>query len=418
MTVPTVVKQHVLEASTIWWRRRRIVSGARTLFSTMIELDRSIDLHLEGIAEARQIGLELANVALAKSVRLSSIDVAADSFVALSAVALNGDATALHAHVTRAVRQPGGMEAASGLFLWFDSPTVSLAFRHCAQDNLPELRPVLLNVAHAQEWPGADDHTNDAQNHGDNITCEELHAIGNCARGDRLPAVLRTLQDAQRQNESERFFAAARAAVLLGDRRLSVEALHTIGTSSSSSASEATALLAAVLSPVPLQHYLQSLEQLSTKRVTCVAAAGWSGDATYIPWLIGQMRDSDEDVVRAAGEAFRLITGCSLEANKLTKEATSSDRSLLADYALPDEQELKRWWDEHASLYEPGKRYFLGRSLTIGWIKLILQHGEQAHRTMAALHLKLMQADSTFFPTNASASRQLALLSTLTGVSP
>jgi uncharacterized protein (TIGR02270 family) len=135
----------------------------------------------------------------------------------------------------------------------------------------------------------------------------------------------------------------------------------------------------------------------------------------------------DSKTARLAAEAFVNITGLKISrgfdtARPPAVETASNDEPESASVDLdpdeglpwPDAQKIARWWEQQRSNFRPGKRYFLGESVTTKHCIEVLKTGYQRHRLAAAEYLCLLNAGTPLFNIGAPAWRQQRVLARMT----
>ena len=151
--------------------------------------------------------------------------------------------------------------------------------------------------------------------------------------------------------------------------------------------------------------------------------AGMSGDPSYIPWLIKQMKVPK--LAKIAGESFSFITGVDIAYEDLegvlpeeftagpTENSEDEDVAMSADEDLPipDPLLIDQWWKQRQQNFVLGQRYLLGKPINQIQCQLVLRTGKQRHRQAAALELALMQPATLLFETRAVGKRQQKWLS-------
>lgn len=213
-------------------------------------------------------------------------------------------------------------------------------------------------------------------------------------------------------------FWAAWSAVLLGDRLNALDYLKSLALAQGPLQSRAFQL---AMQAMPIADAHAMLQQIARDPVhvrRLIQGAGWCGDPSYVPWLIGQM--ADEVLARAAGEAFGMITGADLEAldleGKTPENAASGpnddpedpdvDRDPDESLPWPDQERVKAWWTQNAPRFSEGTRHFLGAPLTRGQCIDVLKTGYQRQRIAAAYHRCLLNPGTPLFEWRAPAWRQ------------
>jgi uncharacterized protein (TIGR02270 family) len=241
-----------------------------------------------------------------------------------------------------------------------------------------------------------------------------LRAVGECGRIDLLGACMAALDH---DDPSCRYFAA-RSAILLGDRSRSIAALEPFALQAGTGALLGLGLLLKVLDSSAAASLLKVLARDPSNARRLVHGAGMSGDCYYVNWLIGRM--VDQNMARAAGEAFSLLAGADLTALGLERKppqgadfgpnddpqhlnvATDEDEGL----PWPDPEKVQAWWDANQNRFRNGLRYFMGEQPSLAHCTRVLREGYQRQRMAAAEYLCLLQPGTRLLPTSAPAWRQ------------
>jgi uncharacterized protein (TIGR02270 family) len=213
-------------------------------------------------------------------------------------------------------------------------------------------------------------------------------------------------------------YEAARAAALLGERRMSPEVLERIALTAEPWRCSALMLLLKLHALDGANRILGSLPRDVEGIRLLIRGAGAAGDVKYVPWLISQM--NDDKLARLAGEAFSFITGLDLNEHDFyrempeeaetgpTEDADDEDVSLDEDEDLPwpDPAKVDAWWRDNTNRFKQGVRYFVGEPLSPSHCLGVLRHGYQRQRIAAAEWLCLLQPGTPLFNTAAPAWRQ------------
>ncbi|MDQ1829718.1 hypothetical protein [Massilia scottii] len=402
MTNPIILRQHATDVATNWWRRTLQVGTPHTRFHEIFDIDISVDAHLDGLREGGSTAIEIAWIAYEKAVVNRCHDVAADAFVFLAAAFLDNDSGVMIEALNRMTGKPGFAEAIDGIFSWFDSrAAMDLAAEKIVNGDAA-CRTAALKHWHLHQWR-ADEKVNASLFSSMAIPdVATLDAMGRTGQPSLAGLALKALHAAS-PKEPE-FFYAARSAILLGNRTAAVTALQECLLRPGAVQVDAVKFLCAALPLSELQQQLLQLEKYTEYEGLLIQAAGWSGDATYIPWLIAKAADAN--CANLAGEAFRLITGLDLEASQMSQAHGIAGSISGRKYFTPDSDKLGDWWRVNQHRYEHGARLLLGRPISDTWLLQILSVGEQADRELAALHLALLRRGMPHFPTAANAAIQ------------
>jgi len=247
---------------------------------------------------------------------------------------------------------------------------------------------------------------------------EALTTAGRLGRIDLLSNCKSALEGADTQVS----VAAARAALLLGDRDRAIVVLNGHAAAAGPRQVCDFMLVLKAMEPTAALAFLKSLAHDPAQLRLLIRGAGVSGNPHYIPWLIKQM--ADLKLTRLAGEAFSMITGLDLAYidfdTRPPEDAVfgPNDDPADADVAIdeddslpwPDVEKISAWWQAHGARFKPGTRYFVGEPPTIAHCLSVLKTGFQRQRIAAAEYLCLLQPGTPLFNVAAPAWRQERLL--------
>ncbi|MDM5182205.1 hypothetical protein PO883_34110 [Massilia sp. DJPM01] len=414
LSIPVVVRRHATETATRWWRRdSAYLDHPRTTFATLAQYDESIDAHLDGLLVAGNGGLD----ALQKALENDAADLSADIFAALAFAFLSEDEATITSMLARTDALAGKAWALDGLFAWHDSPLIVTALTAHLNEPNPRYRDAALAQCHTHRLSGGDHLSAILTGSGPELVSRALRTAGECGRVDLLAEVRAWLDPARRSDPAIRFWGAWSATMLNGLDEESFSVLQSFVEQGDSHQPLALKLICLSLPHAGVVEYLEKLSPLPLTPELRIKAVGWSGHVGYGNWLIEQMRVPA--LAATAAEAFRMITGFDCErsdtvlASPLGEE--QFDAAIKDGYAYPDADQVAAWWQENQSHYRDDARIFLGRPVSFAWLAEILDHGEQAHRELAALHWPLLKPGSMLLPTRAHSAIQWLRLQQLKG---
>lgn len=377
----------------------------------MSELDQLIDAHLDGLREGGGAGVEQARSAYQTGIERRAPDVSADGFVVLALALLSDDTQTMHTAVSEGVAKPGFADALSGAFSWCMSAAVSRFVEAQLSHPEPALRDAALMQSHIHVATDSAALKKALLESPQASMTVALDAVANCGRIDLLPLILDVLKTVHPNEEI--LFSAAQCALLLGERRQSAPVLQNISLSESPHATDAMKLLCLALPPMDLQGHLQHAESQSVPPSLMIEAAGWSGNPACVAWLIAQMDDTEN--ASLAGEAFCRITGFDAISHDASLNPSDARGGFKSPYPIPDAAKIDQWWQKNLQHYSSNNKYFLGRPLSLEWLKHILLHSGQAQRELASLHRMLSKPGTRRFPTRANAAIQFRHLQNFKG---
>ncbi|NIA00560.1 hypothetical protein [Massilia sp. CCM 8734] len=404
--IPVVVRRHVEEAATRWWRRdSAYIDNSRTRFQILLQYDETIDAHLDGVLVAEQLGLDLIERALA----VNAPDVSAEIFVALAIAYLRADDELIATMATKVANLAGAAWAYEGVFGWFATPHVSEALEAQLASTNSRYRDAALAQCHIHGLTGGAHLLAILDGPSQDLVSRALRTAGECGRIDLIPTVLRWLEPSRESTPAIRFWAAWAATLLGGLNDVVADELRSIVDHGGSNQSAALRLLCLFLPRPQLLTYLQMLSQSAMAPTLVIYAIGWSGDPGFAPWLLEQMRIPP--LAATAAEAFRLITGfdCDSDEGDAIKERPydlPAPKAGEAEYPYPDVGKVSSWWNAYAAHFNGAPRLFLGSPLSFDLLAEVFKRGEQAHREIAALYWVLLRPGSMILPTRAHSAIQ------------
>jgi uncharacterized protein (TIGR02270 family) len=237
--------------------------------------------------------------------------------------------------------------------------------------------------------------------------------------GDRgLTPLLSLCLDGLADDDAVCAFEAARAAVLLGDRRAAPAALDAAASAAGPLRRPAMGLALHVQGMPAVHEALRRLSRDPLDARLLIQCVGIVGDPHFVPWLIERMNDLT--LARPAGEAFSRITGLDLALLDLERKPPENVQAMPADDAAndavavdedeslpwPEPEAIQAWWQAHGQRFASGTRYFMGEPLSSAHCLEVLRSGFQRQRQAAALYLCLLSPGTPFFNTAAPAWRQ------------
>jgi uncharacterized protein (TIGR02270 family) len=383
------------------------ITGGRIRFPELAAFDETIDAHLDGLIEAGKMGFDAVEAELGSE----SPDAAGDTFAALALALLAENPDRFLRVVQKAHTAQDYPTALNGALGWIDTPIV----RTLIEGQQTHLNPLFADAAlahcHTHGFTGGDSLRLALAANDPKTIARAFKTAGECGRLDLLPIIKTWLAERRNADLTSNYYAAW-ASILLGQSAPAVGPLTAIGTQPNPFRIEAVNLLCVALSAKPLRNFLKLLRESPESLSLAIKAAGWSGNAEYVPWLIEQMGDGV--LAQLAGESFRLITGFDYDAAGATvasATAPSDDKSVdaalqISEYPVPNQEYVSDWWQKHQKDFADAPRLLLGKPVTLDWLDTILAEGEQAHRELAALHRVILQPGSTLLPTRANAAIQ------------
>lgn len=405
--VPIVVQQHADEAAALRNTRSYLVAAPHVRLDRLGRLDDRLAAHLDGLAIAGDYGGRLARAALATPG-------VGEAFVATVRAIEDRDAAGLERLLALAEALPEARRGLVSAFGWVSAPSLRGISKALLESFNPFSRQVgLAACAMHQVDPGAAlvAALKDAD---PGLRARALRGAADGARLDLQRACTEAIAD----EDDQCAYEAARASLLLGDRRAAVDALARTASASGPWRARSLDLVLKLCAPADAVALLKPLSQDPATVRLLIRGIGTAGDPHVVPWLIHQMHDLT--LTRLAGESFSLITGLDLAALDLEIsapdhiEAGPSDDAADEEVAMdedeglpwPDPEKIGTWWQSHGNRFIPGTRYFMGQPPSLAHCLTVLKTGFQRQRSAAALYRSLLQPGTPLFNTAAPAWRQ------------
>jgi uncharacterized protein (TIGR02270 family) len=407
--VPIVVQQHAEDAASLRNTRSVLVRAPHVRLPLLHRLDDRLAAHLDGLAVAGPAGREICVAALES---VTSGTVFAAAVLALE----TGDAPLLERLLAVVEAQAQARPGLVSAFGWVPASSLRGITKGLLDSPVPFRREMgLAACAMHQVVPGPALGAALTVAQPSNVAVSVAAVLG---QREHLPSCLR----AAGATDPGQRFAAARAALLLGERELAIRALTALALDDGNCRNAALPLLIKALAPEATHGLLKPLSRNDATSRLLVRSVGIAGDPHYTHWLIQQM--SDPKLTRLAGEAFSTMTGLDLAYLDLDRKPPDGvvsgpgDDPAEADVALdedeslpwPDVDKISAWWHANGARFQPGTRYFVGEPPSVAHCVHVLKHGFQRQRIAAAEYLCLLQPGTPLFNVAAPAWRQERLL--------
>ena len=300
---------------------------------------------------------------------------------------------------------------------WVPYANVANQVSSLQNSSVPVLRYVGIAAAAVNRHdPGSV--LNDALTAEDPRLCARaFKAAGELGRAD----IARFFWPGYTHSESQVRFWSAWAGALLGDLN-SIDILKKLATEPGSYCDVAAGMALRRMDVKERAGWHAELLRSPTAARQAAVGVGVIGDPALLPWLIEQM--ANDELARAAGESFTMITGADLAYLDLerdrpegfesgpTESPDDDDVAMDPDDNLPwpDPKLIEAWWSKRSSEFKAGQRYLIGKPMTPENLQWVLRHGRQRQRAAAALELAIADPKAPLFEVRASAMRQKQIL--------
>lgn len=411
MVLDTVVAEHAVEASFLWDQRRIAVHAPHVSLRALSGLDARLEAHLDGLRVAREAGASVRDG--------EAPDGPGGLFSAVVAALEARNAALMASLLSTASAAPTLTPGLWSGFGWV-SPSMlqgtvrdllasPAAFsRHagiacCALHRIAP-RASLLTAVHDPDSA---------------LRARGIRAAGETGFVELAPICGRAAQS----DEADLRFWGAWSSVVLGSMGEALRVLADAATTDGPHRLRAFHLVLQRMEMTAGHEFLQRLTRTADHPRSLILGSGIIGNPDYVPWLIAQA--AHDQLARAAGEAFSLITGVDLSGAPLGRaqapdsfESGPNDDPADPNVAMdpdeglpwPDPQGISDWWAHNAGRFQRGIRYFMGAPVTREHCIEVLKTGSQRQRILAAQYLCLLEPGTPLFNTSAPAWRQQRLL--------
>lgn len=407
MQIPIVVHQYAEESAALRRVHSQLVRAPHVKLQQLARLHERLRAHLDGLAVAGEYGWACCQAAL-ESPGVGEV------FVATVRALQRNSAPDLERLLALAQALPESRAGVSSAFGWVSAASLQGTARALLSAPEPFRRGIgIVACAMHRAQPGAA--LADAMHDADPpLRAAAFGVAGALGRVDLLPLC----RDACTDDAAASRFAAAAAALLLGDRGVAPESLRAIVSAPGPWRVRAAGLLLRVLALPQAHGVLKALAQEAGLGRLVIQGVGAAGDPLYVPWLIQQMEDPS--LARLAGESFSLITGLDLAHLDLERKPPENaefgpnddpnDDNVAMDeddgLPWPDPEKIGAWWQANGHRFAAGTRYFMGEAPSPAHCLTVLKNGFQRQRMAAAAYLCLMKPGTPLFNTAAPAWRQ------------
>jgi uncharacterized protein (TIGR02270 family) len=414
--IPVVVMQHVEEAAHLRHVRSVLVRAPHVRLLQLGRIDERIAAHLDGVAVAGAYGSSLAQEALAECGK-------GQIFVATVRALEERDMAVLDKVIAIAEAEVACRPGLLSAFAWVSTAALQGIVKPLLEASSPWRQIVGLAACtlHGVD-PGAP--LAQALTHADlNVRTRAVRAAGELGRADLLPDCI----DALRHVHAACRLAAARSALLLGNRLAALQTLRELALQPGDEQLPALALALLAMDTTAARALVRQLAAAGASLRILIKASGWAGDVHTVPWLLKHM--ADDTHARLAGESFSLITGADLAKQDLERQppketpsgpnedADDDNVAMDEDDSLPwpDPVKVQTWWAAHQGQFGADTHLLLGTTPTAGHCLHVLKTGSQRQRFLAAISWVLAQPARPLFNCAAPAWRQHRTLAALIG---
>jgi uncharacterized protein (TIGR02270 family) len=409
--ITELVEEHAEEASFLWLQRAVAVDAPNYSPQQFADLDERLEAHIDGLRVAKGEGWKLAEAGLDNE--------GAEDFFPAGVLAVEAMDGRFADVVDRAEHAPEVVPGLISALGWVGPEFLSGRVKDLllAPSSFQQMLGVAACALHRRDPGSALDTFVDAGAAA--VRSRALRAAGELGRVDLLPHVMTAMTD---RKQDARYWATW-SAVMLGDRRMALEALVSSALKPGVRQMRSLRLALQTMDMERGHELLQQLTGVADVERLRIIGAGLVGHVRYVPWLIEQM--VNPTLARIAAEAFVNITGADFNLDQLeamppadfedgpTDDPADEDVEVPEDVALPwpDVDRVKQWWTKNSARFSSSTRYFLRQPVNEAACTTVLRDGFQRQRVLAAHHLSLLSPGTPLFNTSAPAWRQQRMLS-------
>lgn len=403
----TVVEQHAEDAAFLWTMRDRAVLAPNYSLQDVAKLDGRVDAHLDGLLVAGAFGRELCQKALDTKEPGAAF--------AASVLAFETHGVELIEKVLTVSSVPSLARGVISALGWLPFDLINERVQELFASPLPAIRRIGIAACAVHRIDPGVPLLEAISDRDPFLRARASIAVGELGRVELLSRLRGGLADPD-QNVR---FGAAWASSRLSQNLDALAVLRTIAESANPQAYAALQIAIRRLDLAVAKLWQASLAKARDKLRTAVIAAGAIGDPSLVPWLIDQM--NFPSVARVAGEAFSMITGVDLTDEDLdgekpeqhevgpSEKPDDEDVSMDLDENLrwPAPELVTKWWNKHRARFLVGRRYLLGKEITVESLRVALIKGKQRERAAAALEIALRDVTRPLFEVRAKGALQL-----------
>jgi uncharacterized protein (TIGR02270 family) len=351
MIVPAVLQQHADDATMLASARLALVEAPYPGLNRLDRFDRRLAANLDGLRLSGEEGWAHSEAAL------ETPSPGAVFAVSVRALEARDDARLARAFAL-AQAAPGTIGGVLGALEWVERAqlqgTVASLLRD--RDGFRRMVAVAACAMHRVD-PGivSRDYLQDTDCQ---VRARAFWAAGELGLSELVSSCA---EASRRDGDPESQFWAAWSAVLLGDRRLAVDALTRRGLSPGPHRARAFRLALQAMGIAASRGILKGLAVEAQQLRWLIQGSGISGDPVYVPWLLKRM--SDQKTARLAGEAFSTIVGVNLGQASLDRPAPKNFESGPSDdpddpdvdmdpddgLSWPHLERIAKWWAANIS---------------------------------------------------------------------
>lgn len=400
-----IFETYVDDASFLWLLRDNALIQPHYTVDDLVQLEKRIDAHLEGLISAPALAWELCEEAL-------TFEQAGEVFTAAITAFTSSDIHKIQKAVEVGLSNNNAQKGLISALAWLPGKVVHPWVKKFFMSKELEHKCLAVATCSARrEDPST--YLNKLLERDDCLENEALHSrclriIGELKRDDLLNALIKSEGS---ELESVKFWALW-SLVMLGQKDRA-ETLEPFILSSESFSQKAIDLYFRVIPITKARQLITRMGENKERVRDVIYATAVLGDPQAVDWLLRLM--NEQKLARVAGEAFTTITGIQLEPNQLHIDVADSptvipkdepeDENLELDpdehLPWPDAHKVASVWASRKATFTAGHRYFLGRAIEEDVLKHQLRHGFQRRRRMAAVELALMQAQQVLFNVDA-----------------
>ncbi|NOX90993.1 MAG: TIGR02270 family protein [Gammaproteobacteria bacterium] len=393
-----IYEQYVDDAAFLWILRSVAIEKPYYKASDILELEQRIEARLDGLMTSLDPGWEACETALELQ---EPGEVFTSMVIAMRSHEAAKIKTAVDVGLENEIATPGLISAMGWLPAEIANPWTERFLKGKDMDH----KYLGLATCSVRRTDPGEILTNilqrdDCRQH-EKLYSRALRLVGELRRQDCMP----TINTAMKADSENVQFWAIWSAALLGHRAC-IPDLQPLVFKTGAYQNMAIQLAFRILSVEQAREWISRLSEDESQIRAVIKATGVLGDPHAINWLIGKMQDPK--LAKLAGESFTYITGVDLEKYHLLTDESESYSIIPDDDAdvddnvdldedenlpYPDAEKVAAVWRDRGQHFIVGRRYFMGRSITVELLKNKLVSGTQRQRHASALELALNEND-------------------------
>ena len=397
--------QYADKAAFLWWLRHIAVEQPNQAIADIVELDRRIQVSLDGLLVKPDVSWRTCESAL-------RFKESGEVFVATIIAFYSQDAAKIANAIAVGVSNNETLQGLISALGWLPAKYAEPFIQQSLTSEDPNTQYLAVAAcsvrrqvfaAELDSVLSANDYSLHPQLYG-----RALRLIGEL----KLDRHIDALQQGLTATDPYIQFWAIWSMLLLGQQQ-ALPYLKTLLSTAGELQAKAIDLACRALPIEEAHHLINALAKQPQQQRNVIHALAALGDPAAIDWLLDNMQQPE--LSRLAGEAVTFITGWNLAQQQLTIamfegfDAGPNDDPKDPNVAIdpdsnlpwPHADKIAMQWQQHRQQFIAGQRYFLGQPVTSQHLSQITKTGLQRQRHVAALEWALLEPQQILLNTRA-----------------